>query len=146
MGGAGLLPLGSEPRYQGSMTNGPARAEFWEAFVVARCGYPAPERLRSQLAGAEFSDFCDCGCNSFAVKAPPGIEPLVEPGRGYGAVYAADFRLSDQRTLEIILFADESGNLVFIEVDCCANSYPVPDTIEADEAPFHTWAAQGLLE
>jgi hypothetical protein len=128
------------------MSNGPARAEFWKEFLVSRCGYPAPERLRRQLAGAEFSDFCDCGCNSFAVKVAAGVQPLVLPGGGYGSVYTADFKLSDDRTLEFILFADETGNLVYIEVDCCANSYRVPDVIEAADEPFHTWAADGLLD
>jgi hypothetical protein len=127
------------------MTNGPARAEFWKKFVVSRCGYPAPERLREQLADAEFFDFCDCGCNSFGVKVASGVQPLVRSGGGYGSVYTADFKLRDERTLEIILFADETGNLVFIEVDCCANSYPVPEIIGADEEPFHTWGSEGLL-
>jgi hypothetical protein len=128
------------------MTNGPARAQFWKEFVVSRCGYPAPDRLRAQLSDAEFSEFCDCGCNSFAVKVPPGVEPLVPTGGGYGAVYTADFRLRNEGTLEIILFAGETGSLVFIEIDCCANSYPVPDTIDVDEEPFRTWAAKRLLD
>ena len=127
------------------MSNGPARAEYWRTFLLARSRYPAPVRLRAQLAGAEFSEFCDCGCNSFAVKAPTGAAPLVASGGRYGAIYTEDFRLKDGCTLEIILFADETGNLVFVEVDCCANSYPVPQNIEADEQPFQTWASTQLL-
>ena len=95
--------------------------------------------------GAEFSEFCDCGCNSFAVRAPAGVEPLVPSDGEYGAIYTEDFKLRDGRTLEIVLFADESGNLVFVEVDCCANSYPVPQDIEVDEAPFQTWESRQLL-
>lgn len=128
------------------MLNGPARAEFWKEFVVSRCGYPAPERLRGQLADAEYSEFCDCGCNSFAVKVAQGAQPLVRSGGGYGSIYTADFKLSDQRTLEIILFADDAGNLAYVEVDCCANSEPVPDAIDAADEPFHTSGAHGLLD
>ena len=127
------------------MANGPARAEFWKEFVTSRCNYPAADRLRAQLAAAEFSDFCECGCNSFAVKASGGAPPLVPSGGGYGAIYTADFKLPDARTLEIILFADDGGDLAYIEVDCCANSYPVPDVVEAEDEPFHTWAEEGLL-
>jgi hypothetical protein len=127
------------------MLNGPARAEFWKDFLVSRCGYPAPERLRAQLSEAEFSEFCDCGCNSFAVKAAAGVQPLVRPGGGYGSIYEADFKLSDGRTLEVILFSDETGNLVYVEIDCCANSYPIPDVIDAPDEPF-TRAANGLLD
>jgi hypothetical protein len=127
------------------MANGPARAEFWKEFVTSRCNYPAPDRLHAQLAEAEFSEFCDCGCNSFAVKSSPGAPPLLPSGGGYGAIYTADFKLADERTLELILFADDDGNLAYIEIDCCANSYPVPDVIEADVEPFHTWATERLL-
>jgi hypothetical protein len=116
-------------------------------FVTSRCDYPAADRLRAQLAEAEFSGFCECGCNSFAVKASQDAPLLLAPdgGVGHRAIYTADFKMADERTLEIILFADGSGNLDYIEVDCCANSYPVPDVIEADAQPFHTWAAEKLL-
>jgi hypothetical protein len=129
------------------MANGPARAEFWKEFVTARSGYPAPERLRAQLAEAEFSDFCDCGCNSFAVKATNGTPPLTpgHDGPGHRAIYEAEFKMADERTLEVILFANCDGDLDYIEVDCCANSYPVPDVIEADAQPFHTRASERLL-
>ena len=129
------------------MANDSARAEFWKEFVASRCKYPAADRLHAQLAKAEFCDFCECGCNSFAVKASEDA-PLLVPSRGSAgsrAIYTADFKMADERTLEIILFADETGNLDYIEVDCCANSYPVPDVIEADAQPFHTWASERLL-
>lgn len=127
------------------MANGPGRAEFWKDFVASRCDYPAADRLRAQLADAEFFDFCGCGCNSFAVKikeAPPLVP--AHGGPGHRAFYAADFKIPNDRTIEIILFADSNGNLDYIEVDCCANSYPIPDLIEVGE-PFHTWAATRLL-
>ena len=129
------------------MQNGPARAEFWKEFVASRCDFPAADRLVAQLAHAEFSDFCECGCNSFAVKASENAPLLVPPGGGAGhwAIYTADFKMADERTLEVVLFADQTGNLDYIEVDCCANSYPVPEIIEADAQPFHTWASDRLL-
>jgi hypothetical protein len=87
-----------------------------------------------------FSDFCACGCNSFAVKVLPGVAPLTEarenPSSGYGAIHTADFKMTDGRTLEVALFADDSGNLVYVEVDCCANSYPVPDDPDVEAKPF----------
>ena len=129
------------------MANDLARAEFWQSFVSSRCNYPSPNRLRAQLAKAEFSDFCECGCNSFAVNASQGAAPLVTPDGGVRrrAIFTADFKLADERTLEIILFANGAGNLDYIEVDCCANSYPVPDLIEAEARPFRIWATDKLL-
>ena len=62
------------------------------------------------------------------------------------SLLTADFKLADERTLEIILLADDSGNFAYIEVDCCANSCPVPDVIAADVEPFHTWATARLLD
>jgi hypothetical protein len=128
------------------MANDFARAEFWKGFVANQCEYPAADRLQAQLAGAEFYDFCGCGCNSFAVKANKDAPPLVPPHSGPGrrAIYTADFKMADDLTLEIILFADPSGNLDYIEVDCCANSYPVPDLIEVGQ-PFHTSALARLI-
>ena len=53
--------------------------------------------------------------------------------------------LKDEQTLEIILFAGENGNLAYVEVNCCANSYPVPNLIEPQEKPFHARASESLL-
>ncbi|HEY5721531.1 MAG TPA: hypothetical protein VIT45_04340 [Allosphingosinicella sp.] len=127
------------------MANGPARAAFWMEFVTDRCDYPAPDRLRAQLTNAEFSEFCGCGCNSFAVRVKPDVAPLARSGGSHGAIFAADFKLADDRTLEIILFANEEGNLDYIEVDCCANSCPVPDVIDVTPEPFRKWSGEGLL-
>lgn len=117
--------------------------------MVECCDYPEPDRLREQLSEAEFSDFCGCGCNSFAVKVAPGARPLSgsreNPSGGYGAIYTADFNMLDGRTLELVLFADDAGNLVYVEVDCCANSYPIPEEINVEGKPFRTWAAKRLL-
>ena len=127
------------------MANDHARAEFWRDFILARSGYPTPDRLRAQFTQAEFSDFCSCGCNSFAVEVRQGTPPLVRPDKDVGVIYEADFKLADERTLEIILFADGGGDLRYVEVDCCANSEPVPDPIEAGDEPFHTYMSDHLL-
>jgi hypothetical protein len=63
----------------------------------------------------------------------------------YGSIYEADFKLADELILEIVLFADESGNLAYVEIDCCANSCAVPDLIEAHDQPFRTNASAKLL-
>lgn len=128
------------------MANDPARAEFWKAFIANQCEYPASHRLSAQLEGAKFYDFCDCGCNSFAVKPNKDAPPLTQPhdGPGHRAVYTAYFKITDDRTLEIILFANTDGDLDYIEVDCCANSHPVPELIEVGK-PMHTWASDSLL-
>jgi hypothetical protein len=132
------------------MENGPARAKFWMEFLATKCGYPAPERLRAQLDKAEFTEFCYCGCNSFGVKVTADVLPLFEPkspsdSGGSGAIFMADFKINDSETLEFIIFANNSGNLDYIEVDYCANSAPVPETIVVPSLPYNIWVAEGLL-
>jgi hypothetical protein len=131
------------------MTNGSALAEFWKGFVVDRCDYPAPDRLREQLREAHFFDFCGCGCNSFAVRATPGARPLVSRSEncspGHVCFFTADFRTLDERSLEIALFAGGDGSLEYIEVTSCANSYPITAAMNMDEKPFQTWASEQLV-
>ena len=133
------------------MKNGPELAAFWEDFILAKSGYPAPDRPRQQFEAAEFTDLCDgagisSGLNGAAVCAVrPRLPANSRSSDGHWSIYEADFRLSDDKTLEIIIFADQNGNLAYVEVDCCANSYPVPDRIEVEDAPFHTRSADGLL-
>ena len=133
------------------MENGAERAEFWKEFILKNARYPAPSRLRSQFDGAKFFDFCRCGCNTFRIEPPEGVKQALighaqDLPEGAGAsIYEADFELTDGRTIEIILFADRNGHLSEVEVDCCANSYPVPDEIEINGPPFHTRAAKGLF-
>jgi hypothetical protein len=135
------------------MQNGPERALYWMRFVLEKSGFPAASRLREQFENAQLTDFCDCGCNSFGVKIPEGagIPPLLPPTstsvpRRHWSIYEADFMLADGRSLEIILFADRQGNLSYVEVDCCANSYPVPDKIGIVGAPYRTRASDNLFK
>ena len=127
------------------MANGPEKAAFWRDFVMARCGFPNPARLAEQFDGAEFSDFCACGCNSFSVKTQPGVQPLMRKPRGGGLLLSADFALGPARQLEIILFADGSGNLARIDVMCNANSEPVPDVVVTGFEPFHVSTSKNLI-
>ncbi|WP_425228259.1 hypothetical protein [Sphingomonas sp.] len=131
------------------MENGPTRAAFWADFILKRCEYPAPDLLREHLAHATFAEFCRCECNSFGVRnggetrslVPPRDEVL--PGR-HAAIFEADIRLADSKTIEIIIFANDEGNLDYIEVDCCANSEAVPDEVIAPDRPFHVRASNSL--
>ena len=130
------------------MINDLARATFWKTFILQRCGFPNPESLVVQFENAEFLDFCACGCNGFAVRIKPdaNIVPLVSVGR-YGLIFEADFHLvGEGKTLEILLFAGSSGYLEYVEIDCCANSFPIPDEIQVDGPPYHRFVHEELGE
>ncbi len=126
---------------------GAERLEFWKNFLVWHSGFPQPERLAAQLAAASFSEFCDCGCNSFAVSVPLelGLAPLSSPGKGYGACFqSASWLQPSGKSLEFVLFSDEAGNLAFVEIDCNGNSEPVPSIVEVNGPPYHVHAEPGL--
>jgi len=128
------------------MTNTLERAQFWAEFICTRCQFPEPEKLRAQFLCATLSDFCECGCNSFAVTIPEGasVAPIATKGR-YGLVFEADFRLGgEMSTLDIMLFAGKDGNLRRVEINYYANLHPVPDVIDVEE-PFHVYASKALL-
>ncbi len=125
--------------------NSSATAAFWIEFLLKECQFPNPAALRKHLENAEFSEFCECGCNSFKVKTASGSEPIADPGK-YGMVFEANFYLKEEgKTLEVALFTGESGCVEYVEVDCCANSYPVPEVIEVKGAPYHVNASGALL-
>ena len=53
-------------------------------------------------------------------------------------VFEADFMAPGiNKTLEIILFANEEGNLAYVEIDYCANSFELPKDISIDSPPYH---------
>ncbi len=119
------------------MANDLAKAEFWRAFILERSEYPAPVRLEAQFEDAVFSDFCPCGCNSFSVSRPASstAPSLVSPSdRTERFVFEADFPILAGGSLEILLFAGADGRLCYVEIDCNANSDPVPDEIEVGSA------------
>jgi len=128
------------------MANGPDRATFWQKFIVQRCGFPKPELLITQFQNADLSDFCACGCNSFAVsvRGSPDVPPLAKRG-GYGLVFEVDFKLpGEEQSLEILLFSGESGYLEYVEIDCCGNSFPVPENINVENAPYNVFLHKSL--
>lgn len=130
------------------MINDLSRAEFWKKFILQKCGFPKHESLAEQFENAELFDFCTCGCNSFAVriKSDSNIAPLVSIGR-YGLIFEADFYLIDEdKTLEILLFAGSSGYLEYVEIDCCANGFPVPGEIQVNGPPYHLFVHEELVE
>ncbi len=127
------------------MANDAARAAFWRDFVIARCGYPDAARLAEQFDGAELADFCACGCNSFGVRVRPGTPPLARETRSGGIVFNADFAVTADRQLEIMLSVDAAGHLDRVDVSCNANSHPVPHAIPIDLEPFHIWSSDKLI-
>ena len=119
--------------------NNQERAKFWVDIICDKGGYSKPEELKEQFNSSKFSEFCDCGCNSFKVEVDKkeNIKPIAKTGK-YGAIFECNFNLEeDNKTLEIVLFADKDGYLAYVEVDCCANSYPVPEVIKIKGEPFH---------
>ncbi len=122
------------------------RLEFWINFIVRNSGFPDSERLAAQFAAASFSEFCNCGCNSFKVTVSGGNEarPIAKPNNHSGAVFSSNFYLEPSgKSLELILFANEAGNLSYVEIDCNANSEPVPESIQVGK-PYHVHASPGL--
>lgn len=130
------------------MANDPQKAQFWRDLILTRCRFPAPTRLQAQFDAADLIEFCDCGCNSFRVQTrdDAGAPPLATVG-AYGSVFEADFRISgSDKTIEIVLFVGGGGNLEYVEIDCCGNSFPVPEKVELEPAPFHVRASESLLK
>ena len=128
------------------MPNGPEQAAYWRDFVIARCDFPDPARLAEQFQGARFSDFCECGCNSFDVQVRPGTPPLTRKPEGGGVVFTADFAIGGAGQLEILLSVDAAGHLDRVDIGCNANSHPVPAAVPADLKPFHIWASDKLRD
>ncbi len=123
------------------------RIDFWKEFICNECEFPCQQNLRRVFENAEFYEFCECGCNSFSVrfKNIECIEPIATKGSN-GAVFEANFYLEEEgKTLEIILLADEDGYLNYVEIDCCANAYPVPEIIKVRGRPFHIYTSDSLL-
>ena len=125
----------------------PQRLAFWVELIVERCGFPSSQRLANQFASASFSEFCDCGCNSFADSVPNDgtVAPIAVPNGGAGAIFESSFRLEPSgQSLEIILFADAPGNLSYVEIDCNANSEAVPEEIAIVGAPYHVHVSEAV--
>ena len=123
------------------------RLEFWKQFLIEKSGFPAPDRLAAQLAAASVTEFCDCGCNSFGTFVPPGagLPPLCEPTPHSAGIFQSYFLLQPSgKSLEIVIHANELGNLAYVNIDCNANSEPAPEHIELSGPAYHVSASPGL--
>jgi hypothetical protein len=122
------------------------RAKKWTDFIILNSQFPHPEKLKQHLSNADFLDFCDCGCNSFAVKHRNELtqSTLVNAGLS-GLFFEAAFQtVENDKTVEIMLFSDEHGYLNYVEIDCCGNSQPVPSDIELHPTPFHVYVSKSV--
>ena len=128
------------------MSNTLARASKWIHLLASRAEFPAGERLLAAFHAGKVTWLCDCGCNSFDIEIPEGaVAPLAQPGARGGSIFELEFQTTEeQRTLEFIVFVGTNGHLTGIEVDYCANSYPVPDEPILVEPPYHVRASAAL--
>ncbi|CAD9221892.1 conserved hypothetical protein [Burkholderia cenocepacia] len=64
-------------------------------------------------------------------------------------VFEADFR--DRReqeglgSIEILLFADESGHLADVEIDYCGNGIPIPENLNLETTPYNVFVSESLI-
>ncbi|WP_332778287.1 hypothetical protein [Polaromonas sp.] len=128
------------------MPNTFAHASKWTHFLASRAEFPAGERLLAAFHIGKVTRLCECGCNSFDIEVPDGaVAPLAQPGDSGGSVFELEFRTTEEQgTLEFIVLVGSNGHLAGIEVDYCANSYPVPDEIILMEPPYHVRASASL--
>jgi hypothetical protein len=128
-----------------SMANTPAHAEKWTRFIAARAEFPHGGRLVEAFRAGKITRLCDCGCNSFDIAVPDGAAtPLCGPGK-YGSVFQLDFKLrDDEGTLSFCVFVDERGHLEGIDVDYCANSFPMPEAPVVQEPPIDVVVSSAL--
>jgi hypothetical protein len=131
-------------------TNSASKAAFWTEFVARHVAFPAGPKLRAAFQAGRITRLCDCGCNSFDIEVPEGagIPALAKPG-GYGSVFEMSFNVNElgheeRRSLEFVVFADARGQFAGMNVDYCANSFPVPDNVEVQEPPFHVRCSDAL--
>ena len=77
------------------------------------------------------------------------VPRLSAEGRGYGLAYEAGFRdrskPDEARPLKILLFADDSGHLSYVEADYCGNGLPAPDHMDLGESPYHVFQDDSLI-
>lgn len=127
------------------------RAAAWIAFILERCQFPNREALAARFTNAGIVKVCECGCNSFTLSmaAPERAPRIVPSGYGYGLVFEADFRdlAKDGNTgsLEILLFANDSGHLSYVEIDYCGNAFPVPEQMDLESMPYHVFESSRLI-
>jgi hypothetical protein len=81
--------------------------------------------------------------------SPEQVPAIAEPGHGYGSVFEADFidrnSPAESRSIEIVLFADDSGHLSYVEIDFCGNGLPVPGHLHLGPSPYRVFESDRLL-
>ncbi|AYQ44120.1 hypothetical protein CVS37_39995 [Burkholderia lata] len=64
-------------------------------------------------------------------------------------MFEADFRGLGEpdvsRSLEILLFADDSDHLSCVEIDYCGNGLPIPERMSLESAPYHLLQGDTLI-
>lgn len=136
-----------------NMRNDLNRAAYWVAFILERCPFPNRDALAAQFSNAEIVKLCECGCNSFGLSlATPDKVPriaIASSGQAYRMVFEADFRdrwePGGWGSLEILLFADESGHLADVEIDYCGNGIPIPEHLNLEFAPYNVFISDKLI-
>lgn len=126
------------------MINDIARAQHWTSFLASRAYIPSSDLLLAHFAAGRVTRLCDCGCNSYEISVAPAerLKPLSAPSATGGCVLSLAFKVSgrdDNETLEFGVHVDTRGYLSGLDVDFCANSFPVPDAITLIEPPFHIY-------
>ena len=128
------------------MGNSEARAAKWARFVASRPEFPAGPRFLAAFEAGRITRICDCGCNSFDIEVPADsvVNPLAESGN-YGAVFELEFRTDEENgSLAFTVFVGKDGHLAGLDVDYCANSFPVPDDPALVEPPYHVRVSEAL--
>ncbi len=64
-------------------------------------------------------------------------------------VFETDFRdrngAEGRGSIEILLFADESGHLADVEIDYCGNGIPVPESLDLESTPYNVFVSESLI-
>jgi hypothetical protein len=136
-----------------NMRNNLNRVAHWITFILERCQFPNLDALAAQFSNAEIGKLCECGCNSFALSmAAPDEVPRIATamsGQAYRRVFEADFRdlwePEGWGSLEIMLFANESGHLADVEIDYCGNGIPIPEHLNLELTPYNVFISEKLI-
>ena len=115
-------------------------ARRWTEFVARRPEFQPGQRLLEQFEVGDVVRLCDCGCNSYEFKLREGsaVAPLTSPAERGGCAFTLEFATAEEgKTVGVLVHVDAAGNLSGIDVDYCANSFPMPESPKLIEPPFH---------
>lgn len=126
------------------MPSSEATAARWTEFIAARPEFPVGRNLLAAFRAGTISSLCDCGCHAFELHVPEDLPSLriAHPG-DVGSVFELSFEVTaggppgGKGSLELAVFADRRGHFAGMDVDFCANSYPVPEKMVLAERPYH---------